>query len=78
VLANPNGKCRAATDGNDQPQALWVFSADACGVYGFSDLNIIHAGRTSPVGQITLGSTSGDFDVRDGSGVLLRVDKVNR
>jgi len=75
VRANPEGKCRGEIDGNDLPQALWVFSADACGAYGFPGLTIIDAGRSSPFGQVTLGSAKGDFEVRSGSGVLLRVNK---
>jgi len=75
VRANTSAKCRGETDGNDLPQALWVFSADACGAYGFPDLTIIHAGRSSPFGEVALGSTRGDFEVRSGSGMLLRVSK---
>src|SRR5262249_45906295 len=38
VLANAPGRCRGVVAGNNQPQSLWVFSADACGLYGFTDL----------------------------------------
>jgi hypothetical protein len=79
VLIHPESKfganCRASIYGNDALQATWVFSADACGLYGFSDLTISHAGRTEPVGQITLASDKGDFDIRSGSGLLLRVNQ---
>ena len=75
VRANSAGNCRGEADGNDRPQALWIFSADACGAYGFPDLTIVHAGRSSPVGQVTLGSTRGDVEVRSGSGMLLRVNR---
>jgi hypothetical protein len=75
VRANPDAKCRGETDGNNLPQALWLFSADACGAYGFPNLTIIHAGRSSPFGQIIIGSTKGDFEVRSGSGMLLRVNQ---
>ncbi|MCU1297191.1 MAG: hypothetical protein JWO91_1469, partial [Acidobacteriaceae bacterium] len=78
VQASPMGNCRGETNDDNLPQALWVFSVDACGLYGFPDLNLIHAGRSSPVGQITLGSTRGNFNVSSGSGLLLRVDKLNR
>jgi len=39
----------------------------------FADLTIAHAGRSHPVGQITLASEKRNFDVRSGSGLLLRV-----
>jgi hypothetical protein len=72
--ANPEGGCRAAVDLNVTPQALWVFSSNACGAYGLANLQIRHFGRTSPAGDIAFGSTRGDVNVQDGSGLLLRVD----
>lgn len=68
----PNGKCRGPIANNNSPQALWVFSSDACGVYGMSKVHIDHAGRTDPVGTITL-SIEGKTKLRDGDGLLLRV-----
>jgi len=70
-----NGKCRGAAVGNSRDQSLWLFSTDACGVYGYSDVAIEHAGRTSPEGKITLTSTNPNLKIRAGSGILLRVDK---
>ena len=72
--SNFDTRCRGEIDGNHELQATWVFSASACGVYGFSDLDIAHAGRTAPVGEITLSSAQGNFNVRSGSGLLLRVN----
>ena len=75
VLAEPNkgGKCRGSIDGNNAPQAFWVFSSDACGTYGLSKVDISHAGRTDPIGTVILGFKDSHTKIRSGAGLLLRV-----
>ncbi|HET6931342.1 MAG TPA: hypothetical protein VFI45_13545 [Candidatus Acidoferrum sp.] len=73
VRAQPESRCRGAFDSEDRLQALWVFSADACGVYGIQGVKIAHAGRTEPVGQIALEADQPDLLIRGASAMLLRV-----
>ncbi len=73
LRSRADGRCRGEVEGNDQLQALWVFSSDACGTYDLPEVSITHAGRSDPVGQITLASDNKDFEVGAGSGLLLRV-----
>jgi hypothetical protein len=75
--ANPNedAHCRGPVDGNDRPQAFWVFSSDACGAYGFPVLTISHFGRSDPRGEIVLVSERGPVKIRSGSGMLLRAQR---
>ena len=72
--SQPDKPCRGAAAGNDQPQALWLFSSDACGAYGFPNVTIAHAGRTNPAGVVVLAASDGALKIMGGSGMLLRVD----
>lgn len=73
VSAKAQRSCRGDVAGNDRPQALWVFSSDACGLYDLPHVQLEHSGRTTPVGEIRLRSTKGPVKVPSGSGLLLRV-----
>ncbi len=73
VRASAGAKCRGALDAEDRAQALWVFSTDACGVYGLEHVQIAHTGRTDPEGTIILRSDTGDVKLRASDALLLRV-----
>ena len=73
VRHDPGTKCRGPIEGNDKSQAMWEFASDACGVFGFDQTEITHAGRTSPMGQIVLTSQHGSLVLKRGAGMLLRV-----
>lgn len=74
LRAKEGTKCRGALDGNEAPQALWVFSSDACGTYGLQHIYIAHSGRTDPAGIIVFVSDSGNVKIPGGAGMLLRVN----
>jgi hypothetical protein len=74
VRASSDGNCRGTVEGNNQLQALWLFSSDACGAYGYRHVRIEHSGRTSPLGEITLKADRGNINIRGGDGMLLRVN----
>jgi hypothetical protein len=72
VIAKPIAASACRGDlGSGQEQAFWVFSPSACGIYGMP-VDLEHAGRTDPVGHITLEAKK-PFIIRSGSGMLLRV-----
>jgi hypothetical protein len=77
VLANVDQElgtpCGATLDSNAQPQAVWLFSVNACGAYGFGDLKILRSGHSEPVGEVTLASNRKMVKVDKGSAMLLRV-----
>ena len=77
VRVDPNAArgCRGELGDASNLQALWVFSSDACGVYGFPSLTIAHAGRKAPVGEIKLVSEQ-NIHIRSGNAMLLRVTSV--
>lgn len=77
VLGAPRAQsgqpCRGVVDHNTRQQAFWLFSTDACGVYGFENLRIVDAGRGDASGRITLATEKGKLVLGGGSGMLLRV-----
>ena len=79
VLGSPRSQegqpCRGVVADANGPQAFWLFSTDACGVYGYPNIRIDHAGRTSPAGTIVLSAAHGKLKLQSGTGLLLRVQQ---
>jgi len=73
VQSNERANCRGVLNGNNSPQALWVFSSDACGTYGLANVSISHAGRTDPAGTIILEFQAKNAIIHSGAGLLLRL-----
>jgi hypothetical protein len=76
LRANEAGKCRGAIDGNEAPQALWVFSSNACGTYGLEHISIVSAGRSGVTGVIVFSSDRENLKIPGGAGMLLRIKKM--
>jgi hypothetical protein len=73
VRANPESGCEGPVDGDDHPQALWVFSSGACGLYDLKGVTIARNGRSDPIGEITLSFDKESKKLESGTGMLLRV-----
>ena len=71
---DPGEGCHDDVDDNSGAHAFWLFSADACGAYGYGDLQILHSGHTAPVGEVTLTANGKAVKVGRGSAMLLRVN----
>ncbi len=71
----PGSPCAGWPDGPERLQALWVFSADSCGLYDLNHMKISHAGNADPLGEITLTKEKeeGDIKIMKSSAMLLRV-----
>jgi hypothetical protein len=72
VSAQPGSGCEGPVNGDDHLQALWVFSADACGLYDFKGVQITHNGKTEPLGVITLRFEKEKMKLDASTGILLR------
>jgi hypothetical protein len=73
VTAQPGSGCEGPINGDDSLQALWVFSSDACGVYGLPGIDVPHDGKTAPLGVITLRFEGSKTKLEGFAGMLLRV-----
>lgn len=73
--SNQRISAKVFLDGNENAEAMWIFSSDACGIYGLEHIHIAHAGRTEPLGVITISSDRPSFKISSGAGILLRVNE---
>ena len=70
-VAERGSQCQSSI-GEGRPQAFWLFSASACGVYGYPEVWIVPARQSDPVG-VTVVASHGRIKIEVGSGILLRV-----
>ena len=73
MKANPEFGCEGPAGRDDHAQAFWLFSADACGVYGLKGVQITRNGQDAPVGRITLHFANARMKLNAGTGLLLQV-----
>lgn len=73
VSAQSGSGCDGPINDDESLQALWVFSSDACGVYGLPGIEISHNGKTAPLGVITLRFQGSETKLEESAGMLLRV-----
>jgi len=73
VSAKPGSPCEGETGTALGLQALWVFSADACGVYGMPHIAIQHMGRSSNGQFVLTGDAGQSVKIAKGTGMLLTV-----
>jgi hypothetical protein len=72
VKSTPDPECAGTVADDTHPQAMWVFSADACGIYGFSDLRFQNGSTIFSAGQIFF-SAEKRVKLPSGTGLLLTV-----
>ncbi len=70
---SPGSPCAGWPSATEGPQAVWIFSTSACGLFDLKKMRIAHAGNKDPLGQITLAKSDGDIKIMKSSAMLLRV-----
>jgi hypothetical protein len=71
--ANPALGCEAPAGADGHVQALWLFSSDACGVYGLRGVQLVRNGQSKPIGEITLHFKKASMKLSQGTAMLLYV-----
>jgi hypothetical protein len=71
--AQPGTPCGGEAFGNTSEQAFWIFSTNACGVFGYGNTQITSTGEQQPVGTVVLTNDKGNIDLQSGTAFLLRV-----
>jgi hypothetical protein len=70
---SPGSPCAGWPGATQGPQALWLFSAGACGLYDLKHIRLAHPGNKEPLGDITLVKDEGEIKIMKSSALLLRV-----
>jgi hypothetical protein len=76
-LISASGNSPEGCDASDTEQSMGIFSASACGLYGFTDITLVHSGRGSAPGTILLESRRHAPKIYAHSNALLEVTEEN-
>ena len=72
-LIAANGNSPEGCDGTDSEQAMGLFSASACGLYGFTDIKLVETGRKDGSSTLSLVSRRHSPQIWKNSVALLEV-----
>jgi hypothetical protein len=77
-LISASGNGPAACDASDTEQAMGLFSASACGLYGYTDVSLIDNGSTRNDSSLTLVSRRRSAKIWAKTAALLEVSAQNQ
>jgi hypothetical protein len=72
-LLPASGNSPEGCDGGNTEVAVALFSASACGLYGFTNVSMVHSGRTGSASTLMLSSRRASPEILKGSTALLEV-----
>ena len=72
-LLPASGNSPEGCDGGNTEVPVALFSASACGLYGFANVSMLHSGRTGNASTLILASGRSSAEIRKGSTALLEV-----
>jgi len=72
-LISASGNGPQGCDASDTEQSMGLFSASACGLYGYTDVTLLSTGKTGDISTLTLASRRRSMKIWAKSAALLEV-----